>query len=146
MSRRTARAVPAAALVLTATLALTGCGSSSGSAGSAVTAVDGVKHIGVDAFASLASTPTVVVLDVRTPAEFATGHLPNAVNVDFNAGDFAAQVHALDHAKTYAVYCHSGNRSGQALEVMKADGFGHVADLEGGITAWTGAGQAVVTS
>ena len=138
-------ALPAAAVVLTSALALTGCGSSSGSAGSAVTAVDGVKHLPVDDFASLAGTPGVVVLDVRTPAEFTSGHLPNAVNLDFRAADFADQVKALDPAKTYAVYCHSGNRSGQALEVFQADGFAHVADLEGGITAWASAGKEVVT-
>ena len=144
MAHRRFLALPAAAVVLTSALALTGCGSS-GAAGSAVTAVDGVKHLGVEAFASLAATPSVVVLDVRTPAEFASGHLPNAVNVDFRAADFADQVKALDPAKTYAVYCHSGNRSGQALEVFKADGFTHVADLEGGITAWGSAGRQVVT-
>lgn len=138
--------LPAAAVTLTATLALTGCGSSSGSAGSSVTAVDGVKHLGVDDFASLASTPGVVVLDVRTPEEFASGHLANATVLDFRGPDFATKLGALDKNATYAVYCHSGNRSGQALEQMKAAGFVHVADLEGGITAWNQAGRTIVTS
>lgn len=43
------------------------------------------------AYASLVSTPSVVVLDVRTPAEFATGHLPDAVSPDLTAGEFAAR-------------------------------------------------------
>jgi rhodanese-related sulfurtransferase len=138
-------ALPAAAVVLTSALALTGCGSSSAGAGSTVTAVDGVQHLGVEEFASLATTPAVVVVDVRTAEEFAAGHLANAVNIDFRAPGFADRVKALDPSKTYAVYCHSGNRSGQALELFTADGFGHVADLEGGITAWGAAGKQVVT-
>lgn len=143
MAHRRSRAL-AAAVALTSALALTGCGSSSGSPGSAVTAVDGVEHLSVGDFASLTSTSSVLVVDVRTPAEFAAGHLANAVNIDFQAADFGARVAALDPARTYAVYCHSGNRSGQALAVFTADGFSHVADLEGGIAAWSAAGEQVV--
>lgn len=87
-----------------------------------------------------ASNPDFVVLDVRTPAEFAGGHVPQAANVDFEASDFAAQVSKLNKDKTYLVYCRTGSRSGQATAVMNSMGFKHVYDVQGGINAWEQAG------
>ena len=81
-----------------------------------------------------------VTLDVRTPAEFSAGHLAEATNIDFNGSAFRTQVSALDHARTYVVYCHTGNRSGQATAVMHDLGFTHVYDIKGGIAAWQQAG------
>ncbi|WP_167852213.1 rhodanese-like domain-containing protein [Hymenobacter elongatus] len=68
----------------------------------------------------------IVVLDVRTPAEYATGHLRHAQNLDFKAADFPARVAALDTSKTYVLYCASGNRSGQAAALMQEKGFARV--------------------
>ena len=62
------------------------------------------------------------LLDVRTPEEFAAGHLAGAENIDFYAADFADQIDALDQGEQYVVYCRSGNRSGQATALMAADG------------------------
>lgn len=67
--------------------------------------------------------PTVVLLDVRTPAEFAAGHLAGAQNLDFRAPDFAQQVAKLASQKTYVLYCASGNRSSQAAVIMQEKGF-----------------------
>jgi len=65
-----------------------------------------------------------ILLDVRTPAEFDAGHLPGAVNLDVQAPDFEQQLLAgFDPAGDYYVYCRSGNRSGQAIERMRAAGF-----------------------
>jgi phage shock protein E len=64
----------------------------------------------------------VVVLDVRTPAEFATGHVVGARNVDFKAADFAQQVSQLDSTQTYLLYCASGNRSNKAATLMRQQG------------------------
>ena len=77
-----------------------------------------------------------VVLDVRTPAEFAAGHLVGAINVDFKSPDFQAQVAKLDRGKTYLVYCRTGHRSGLALPILQRLGFSHLLHLEGGISAW----------
>ncbi len=66
---------------------------------------------------------TDTLLDVRTPAEFAGGHLEGADNVDVLAPDFAARVDALDRKKTYYLYCRTGNRSGQAARRMREMGF-----------------------
>lgn len=83
------------------------------------------------------------VIDVRTPAEFAGGHLPGATNIDVNGGDFAAQIGKLPKTNTFLVYCHSGNRSAVATAAMEDKGFTRVYDLAGGITAWAQAGYSV---
>lgn len=64
-----------------------------------------------------------VVIDVRTPAEFASGHLEGAVNIDVQSPDFAQQIMALDPTGDYLVYCRSGNRSSQAIAQMTQMGF-----------------------
>jgi len=96
-------------------------------------------------FSTAMKAPGTVVLDVRTPAEYASGHLPAAKNIDIEGPDFAAGIGALDKNATYAVYCRSGNRSGTALEQMTAAGFTHVYDLAGGIGAWQNMGGPMMT-
>ena len=85
-----------------------------------------------------------VVIDVRTPQEFAEGHLDGAVNIDVNSADFAARIRALDPGARYLVYCRSGNRSAQAVERMKAAGFTSVTDLGSKEAASTATGVAIV--
>ncbi|MEI2774653.1 MAG: rhodanese-like domain-containing protein [Tetrasphaera sp.] len=86
-----------------------------------------------------------VILDVRTHEEFATGHLAGARNIDVGSPDFTETVAALPKDGTYALYCRSGNRSGQALSAMTQLGFTRVYHLAGGISAWESAGQPVTT-
>ncbi len=81
-----------------------------------------------------------VVLDVRTPQEFAEGHLPGAVNANVLAPDFASRLGAMDRAKTYLVYCRSGNRSTQAVQVMQRLGFLQVYHMSRGIFEWQAKG------
>ncbi|HHU40212.1 MAG TPA: rhodanese-like domain-containing protein [Propionibacterium sp.] len=95
-------------------------------------------------FAELVARPGVVVLDVRTPAEFAAGHLPDAVNIDVQAADFAERIGTLDPQATHAVYCRSGNRSQVALDTLRQAGFVDAHHLGGGIGAWQAAGGDVV--
>jgi rhodanese-related sulfurtransferase len=82
--------------------------------------------------------PNAILLDVRTPEEFESGHLPGAVNIDFRGYDFQEQVEQLDPAKAYFIYCHSGGRSAAACRLMESKGFGDVNNLRGGILAWEG--------
>jgi rhodanese-related sulfurtransferase len=63
------------------------------------------------------------VIDVRTPDEVATGHLHGSINIDIRGADFETQMNALDKSKNYVVYCHSGNRAGQAIDWMTNHGF-----------------------
>ncbi len=86
---------------------------------------------------------TVTVIDVRTPAEFANGHVEGAVNLDVEGGQFSASLAELDPAATYIVYCQSGRRSALAAAAMVAAGFTEVHDM-GGIQDWIDAGLPVV--
>jgi rhodanese-related sulfurtransferase len=63
------------------------------------------------------------VIDVRTPAEFAEGHLDGAVNIDWQGATFADEIAKFDPAGTYVIYCRSGNRSAQAISAMTEMGF-----------------------
>ncbi|MEM9514809.1 MAG: rhodanese-like domain-containing protein [Actinomycetota bacterium] len=86
----------------------------------------------------------LVVLDVRTPEEFAEGHLADAALLDFYRADFAEQVAELDRDVPYVVYCRSGNRSGRTAALMEDLGFTDVTDVDGGILAWSKAQLPVV--
>lgn len=77
-----------------------------------------------------------VLVDIRTPEEFASGHLEGALNVDYYAPDFAEQMSSMDTTKTYLIYCRSGNRSGNALRVLASKGFTDIYDISGGIVAF----------
>ncbi|NNF68696.1 MAG: rhodanese-like domain-containing protein [Acidimicrobiia bacterium] len=82
----------------------------------------------------------LVVLDVRTPDEFAGPHLSDAVNIDFYDTYFSSRLDLLDKDTPYLVYCRSGNRSSSTIEIMKDLGFTEVYDVDGGINSWVGAG------
>lgn len=82
--------------------------------------------------------PGTVLIDIRTPQEFAEGHIPGALNLDFYASGFEAELNAMDKTKTYLIYCRSGNRTGQALALMNRLGFSKVINLQKGIIDWTG--------
>lgn len=98
-----------------------------------------------DAMDALAADPDIVVVDVRTPEEYAEGHLPNAVRIGLADPDFADQLLDLDPDASYLVYCRSGNRSAQAAAIMLEMGFTDVQDL-GGIGDWQAAGGEVVVT
>src|SRR5215210_7073365 len=74
----------------------------------------GRKDVGVDEFERLWKDKQGVVLDVRTVKEYQAGHIPGALNIDVNAGDFEKRVAELDKNKTYLVHCASGVRSVRA--------------------------------
>ncbi|HSO19445.1 MAG TPA: rhodanese-like domain-containing protein [Desulfosarcina sp.] len=80
--------------------------------------------------------PDVVLLDIRTPAEFASGHIAGAIPVDYYARDFVDRLERLDRSKTYLIYCRSGNRSGRSLAIFEKLGFRRAYHLETGIRGW----------
>ena len=82
------------------------------------------------------SSKDVVILDVRTPEEYAEGFIENAVNLDYNDPHFSNRVKALDHSKKYFVYCLSGGRSSMAANFMRENEFKQVFELDGGVLAW----------
>lgn len=124
------------AALAASSIALTGCS----------TGASATPKLSIQEFATKAAEPNVIVLDVRTPGEFAQGHLANAINIDFQSGIFEQEVAKLDKDATYAVYCRSGNRSGQAVKVMEELGFTDMYDMDGGVIDWAAAGQPLYTN
>jgi rhodanese-related sulfurtransferase len=118
-----------AALFVSA-LFLTGCSSTSAS----------VSNLGATEFLEKASTQGVVLIDVRTPGEFAEGNIVNALNIDVQSSSFDSQIAQLDPTKTYALYCRSGNRSGIAAEKMADAGFTSIYNATVGFTDLAAAG------
>jgi phage shock protein E len=106
---------------------------------------DGGTELDVAAFAAKIDSGGTKVIDVRTASEYAAGHLPGALNIDVESGNFARGIAGLDKGGSYALYCRSGRRSGIALDQMKSAGFTKVVHLSGGINAWTSAGHQLVT-
>jgi rhodanese-related sulfurtransferase len=88
--------------------------------------------------------PDFQIIDVRTPEEFNDGHIENAIMIDFYAEDFRDEIAQLDREKSYFVYCRSGNRSGQAVDIMRELGFQKVYNLSAGIREWVGQGLPTV--
>ena len=108
--------------------------------------VAGIRLVSAAEGAEIQANPPedLIVLDVRTPEEFAEGHIEGAIMIDFYRDDFADQLAELDPDQPYLLYCRSGNRSGQTAAIMEDLGFANVADVDGGIIAWTDAGLDVV--
>ena len=114
-----------AALVVAAIFVLSACKKST------FVSVDAVR------FAEEITRKGVQIVDVRTAAEFADGHIPGAVNIDVNSPDFAQQIAKLNTSKTVALYCRSGRRSKIAAEKVTTAGY-KVVELDGGILSWRG--------
>jgi len=87
-----------------------------------------------------------VILDVRTPEERGEGCIEDSITADFYSPTFKTELGKLDKAKTYLVYCRSGRRSADSLEMMQSMGFVNVYNLEGGINGWKDGGGKVVSS
>jgi rhodanese-related sulfurtransferase len=80
------------------------------------------------------------IIDVRTPEEYASGHLINAINIDYNSPDFGKIIDKLDKTAYYIVYCRTGARSASASQIMLHQGFIHIINMTGGITEWINEG------
>ena len=85
-----------------------------------------------------------VVVDVRTPAEFSTGHLQGAINIDVESTSFDAMVAKLPTTRDYVLYCHSGNRAALAITRLKARGFTSTVNAGGLDNAATATGLSIV--
>ena len=106
---------------------------------------DNFENTDVQGFAELVADTNVVVLDVRTVAEFAEGHIDGAILIDQGQSDFVEKAKStLPTDKKIAVYCRSGRRSANAASRLADIGYKCVY-LKGGIIAWKEAGKAVVT-
>lgn len=121
--------------ILASALLLAGCSTSSNA-----------TDLSVSEFSSKVAEAGVITLDVRTPGEFSEGHIEGALLVDFQSGNFENEIASLDKNQTYAVYCRSGNRSGQAVKVMSEAGFTKLYNLDGGVIDWANSGLPLVNN
>ncbi len=97
-------------------------------------------NVDANAFNELVkATNQAQLIDVRTPEEFAKGHLINALNFDWNGNEFDKQVSSLNKEASVFVYCLSGGRSAAAAAQLRSAGFKNVIELNGGIMKWRGA-------
>jgi rhodanese-related sulfurtransferase len=78
----------------------------------------------------------ILLIDVRTPEEYASGHLENSININFRAGNFKDLIAELDTNQDVYVYCKVGGRSASAARLMEDMGFKKIYDLKGGIIQW----------
>ena len=87
--------------------------------------------------------PTFIIIDVRTPEEFAEGYIEGAINIDFQSENFRGQIDKLNRDNKYLIYCRSGNRSRGALEIMVEMDFKEVYHLSAGIVKWVDEGYPI---
>jgi len=123
-----------AAVAIVTVFVLSACSSGS----SAISNVDAAS------FLTTAAQPGVTVVDVRTPEEYAAGHLQGAVNMNVEGPDFSTEIATLSKGNTVAVYCHSGRRSAMAADELAGSGFTSIVNLKGGIADLEAAGGAIV--
>jgi len=96
-----------------------------------------IKTVEVPAFAKeIKTNKKPQILDVRTPSEFAEGHIDNALNIDWQGEDFVKKVEKLNKNKAVYVYCRSGRRSLKASEKLEELGFKNIYNLDGGFLKW----------
>ena len=87
-----------------------------------------------------------LLLDVRTPGEYTTGHIAGSTNINIADSEFASKIKLLDKSKTLLIYCLSGSRSDAAGEYMSRQGFKKIYTLQRGLINWNRAGFSLETS
>lgn len=107
----------------------------------AARAEGGFKEVNAADFEKRRTKSKSVLLDVRSPEEFARGHIPGAINADINSPDFAAKAAQWDKKQSILVNCHVGSRGAIASAELAKMGFKTVCNLEGGLEAWKTAGH-----
>lgn len=106
---------------------------------------NGIPSVSATEFAKELKADSVQLLDVRTPGEYAAGHINGALNINVQSDDFQ-QVASKQLSKdsTILVYCRSGRRSLDAAEILSRLGY-KVINLKGGIIEWEDRGLPVIT-
>lgn len=113
-------------------------------------AIAGSVTLGLSGCAPAAESPPIsvaagtVVIDVRTPAEYASGHLAGAINIDVQSASFDSVASQLPANGTYVLYCHSGSRAAAAIGHLTALGFTHLTNAGGLDAASSATGLGIV--
>ena len=103
----------------------------------------GIQTVDVKSFAEkLKTTENPQLIDVRTPEEYSSEHISNAVNVNWNGENFTAKAATYNKSKPIFVYCKGGGRSIQAADKLAELGFKEIYNLDGGIMKWNASNNA----
>ena len=108
------------------------------------TTAQGVKNISTDE--ALRNSNKKIILDVRTPEEFANSHIDGSINMDVRSADFNQRIAKLDKDQPVYVYCLSGGRSANASNILADNGFKTVNNILGGISKWSGENKPTITA
>ena len=113
-------------------------------AGCSESEAPGVREVAQEGFLGSADA-AALILDVRSEAEFATSHVPGAVNIPHDElGERLAELDASS-SDPVVVYCERGGRAGKAIDVLAEAGYTNLAHLEGDMSAWRAANRRVET-
>lgn len=123
-------------------IAMTSCNAQSSGDSSGQEGV--YQVLNVEQYEKQISGDEVLVIDVRTPNEYKSGHIEGAVLVDVTAGSFDQKIQEYDKNQPVYIYCRSGSRSANAMRKMKAMGFTEIYDLRGGAMNWVKNGKPLV--
>ena len=127
--------LPRIMVLLFVSVSFIACGQKDGTKDKALTGSDAnIELISPEALSK--ANNGIQLIDVRKPEEFSSGHIENAVNMNFYDADFKSQLNSLDKTKEVYLYCRSGGRSGKTAKMMKEMGFEKIYDLEGGMINW----------
>ena len=96
-----------------------------------------VKNLSIVDFEKEIRKEDSVLLDVRTPMEFNSGHIPNSINLDIYSNSVKSDIDKLDKDKIYLIYCRTGARSYNMCDYMNQLGYNTV-NMEKGIVSWFG--------
>ena len=122
-------------------LLLAACGAAAAPAATQVDLASLPVNIDVTQAASLLNNPNVVFVDVREQNEYDAGHIPGVKLIPL--GSVPDRMSEIPKDKTVVAVCHSGNRSGQATDFLRKQGYTNVHNMTGGMTAWSQAGNPV---
>lgn len=99
--------------------------------------VKGLKHLAAADFQKrMRESENPIVIDVRQPYEFQTGHIPDAVNIPLS--QLKSHLNNISKDREILLYCRSGMRSRQAARILGKNGYKHLSHLQGGIMSWDG--------
>lgn len=123
--------------IILAALAVAGCKESKAQE------IAAVEIISVEDMEEALRADNVQLIDVRTKAEFANGHIKDAKNIVYQGENWDKQVAALDKEKPVYVYCAKGGRSAKCASLLEEAGFTKIFDLDGGVTKWINEGKSI---
>ena len=104
------------------------------------TKVEGAEVISPKEAHTLLQTNDILLIDVRTPEEFDSGHIENAKNFDFKSNAFNEAIQTLEKEQPIIVYCRSGKRSAKSIKNFREAGFTKLYMLKGGLLKWEDTG------